>query len=68
MTHADNGLFRGYWYDTEGKQIGEVLRANDDGIVAPGTRYLELGTYSYDRRTRNIWLIFVCSDQLRDKA
>ncbi|KAH6638470.1 hypothetical protein C7974DRAFT_411884 [Boeremia exigua] len=32
----------GYWYDTKGRQIGEVLRANDDGIVAPGTNYLEL--------------------------
>ncbi|KAF9693275.1 hypothetical protein EKO04_008948 [Ascochyta lentis] len=32
----------GYWYDTEGRQIGEILRANDDGIVPPGTDYLEL--------------------------
>ncbi|KAJ4355168.1 hypothetical protein N0V95_003191 [Ascochyta clinopodiicola] len=35
---------RGYWYDTKGQQIGEILRANDDGIVPPGTNYLELAT------------------------
>ncbi|KAG8413154.1 hypothetical protein J3459_015721 [Metarhizium acridum] len=36
----------GYWYDTKGRQFGEILRANDDGIVTsgtdPGTKYLEL--------------------------
>lgn len=37
---------RGYWYDTNGQPFGEILRANDDGIVTPGptpgTQYLEL--------------------------
>lgn len=36
----------GYWYDTAGHMFGEILRANDDGIVTPGTtpgtRFLEL--------------------------
>ncbi|KAL2279973.1 hypothetical protein FJTKL_13110 [Diaporthe vaccinii] len=36
----------GYWYSTNGQQFGEILRANDDGIVTPGptpgTDYLEL--------------------------
>lgn len=43
---ADSMCYRGYWYDTEGQQFGEILRANDDGIVTPGptagTNYLEL--------------------------
>lgn len=43
---ADPMYYRGYWYDTEGQQFGEILRANDDGIVTPGptagTNYLEL--------------------------
>lgn len=43
---ADPMYHRGYWYDTEGQQFGEILRANDDGIVTPGptagTNYLEL--------------------------
>ncbi|ROT39229.1 hypothetical protein SODALDRAFT_332664 [Sodiomyces alkalinus F11] len=36
----------GHWYDSHGRQFGEILRANDDGIVTPGTepgtRFLEL--------------------------
>ncbi|KJK78115.1 hypothetical protein H634G_06287 [Metarhizium anisopliae BRIP 53293] len=36
----------GYLYDTTGRQFGEILRANDDGVVTsgtdPGTKYLEL--------------------------
>lgn len=43
---ADLNRTRGYWYDTKGQQFGEILRANDDGIVTPGptagTDYLEL--------------------------
>ena len=39
-------LVRGYWYDTKGRQFGVILRANDDGIVTPGTtpgtEFLEL--------------------------
>lgn len=39
-------MARGYWYDSEGRQFAEILRANDDGVVTPGTtpgtEYLEL--------------------------
>ncbi|KAI7773136.1 Outer membrane protein [Diaporthe eres] len=42
----DNLVESGYWYGTNGQQFGEILRANDDGIVTPGptpgTDYLEL--------------------------
>lgn len=52
---ADVTCDRGYWYDIEGKQFGEILRANDDGIVTPGptpgTNYLELRMYPYVKRT-----------------
>lgn len=55
----------GYWYDADGNQFGEILRANDDGIVTsgstPGTDYLELsityvvqlddGYWAYTRHT-----------------
>lgn len=48
---------RGYWYDTNGQRFGEILRANDDGIVTPGptpgTQYLELRRLN-DARTRKI--------------
>lgn len=50
---------RGYWYDTDGQQFGEILRANDDGIVTPGptpgTRYLELRRLN-DASTRKLLL------------
>ncbi|KAL0253380.1 hypothetical protein SLS55_010357 [Diplodia seriata] len=38
----------GYWYDTEGRQFGEIVRATDDGIIPPGTNYLELRSYPHN--------------------
>ncbi|UPX10332.1 uncharacterized protein EKO05_0000998 [Ascochyta rabiei] len=45
----------GYWYDTKGQLIGEILRANDDGIVPPGTNYLELVIYYVVRLEDGYW-------------
>ncbi|KAF2260124.1 hypothetical protein CC78DRAFT_555744 [Lojkania enalia] len=35
----------GIWYDTKGRPFGKIIRATDDGIIPPGTNYLELQIY-----------------------
>ncbi|KAF2272503.1 uncharacterized protein EI97DRAFT_385598, partial [Westerdykella ornata] len=45
----------GYWYDTKGRQIGEIVRATDDGILPPGTQYLELQIYYVVRLDDGHW-------------
>ncbi|KAL1633271.1 hypothetical protein SLS58_011160 [Diplodia intermedia] len=45
----------GYWYDTEGRQFGEIVRATDDGIIPPGTDYLELQIYYVVKLDDGYW-------------
>ncbi|KAL1629202.1 hypothetical protein SLS56_005537 [Neofusicoccum ribis] len=45
----------GYWYDSDGRQFGEIIRGTDDGIIAPGTNYLELLIYYVVKLDDGYW-------------
>ncbi|KAF2128859.1 hypothetical protein P153DRAFT_386061 [Dothidotthia symphoricarpi CBS 119687] len=45
----------GYWYDVEGRQFGEIVRATDDGIIPHGTNYLELRIYYVIKLDDGFW-------------
>ncbi|KAF4311841.1 hypothetical protein GTA08_BOTSDO12601 [Botryosphaeria dothidea] len=45
----------GYWYDAEGRQFGEIIRATDDGIIPPGTKFLELLIYYVVKLDDGYW-------------
>ncbi|EOD47514.1 hypothetical protein UCRNP2_5747 [Neofusicoccum parvum UCRNP2] len=45
----------GYWYDSDGRQFGEIIRGTDDGIIPPGTNYLELLIYYVVKLDDGYW-------------
>ncbi|KAL8860953.1 MAG: hypothetical protein Q9178_002708 [Gyalolechia marmorata] len=45
----------GYWYDAEGQRFGEIVRSTDDGVIPPGTNYLELLIYYVVKLEDGYW-------------
>ncbi|KAL8760352.1 MAG: hypothetical protein Q9199_000134 [Rusavskia elegans] len=46
---------KGYWYDAEGQRFGEIVRSTDDGVIPPGTNYLELLIYYVVKLEDGYW-------------
>ncbi|KAL8766630.1 MAG: hypothetical protein Q9209_006647 [Squamulea sp. 1 TL-2023] len=48
-------LLHCYWYDAEGQRFGEIVRSTDDGVIPPGTNYLELLIYYVVKLEDGYW-------------